>query len=108
MTRDFTFVLTAANQWYNLWNDLITKDSSYDATASYGPFVPSAVCELKFQNQVPGVNIYRSDSKLESGFLLTGGSWDVDRADRNSIDLKNNNFKSDTAGAKLYVKITSN
>ena len=72
MTRDFTFVLTAANQWYNLWNDLITKDSSYDATASYGPFVPSVVCELKFQNQVPGVNIYRSDSKLESGFRIHG------------------------------------
>ena len=107
MTRDWLFILPNAGVWYNLWT-LITSDPTFlNSTFSNAPYVPSTVCNLKFQNQTPGANIYRSDSKLEGGFQLTGGSWDEDRAPVNAIDLNNNNFKSDTAGAKLYVKITS-
>ena len=107
MTRDWTFTLANANQWYNLWSLILTDPSFTDSTLSNSPFVSKMACELKFQNLTNGSNIYRSDSKLEAGFQLPGGSWDVDRSDSNSIDLSNCNFQPDTAGAKLYVKITS-
>ena len=108
MTRDWTFTLKTVNQWYNLWT-LIQADKSYtDPTFSNSPYVPNMVRELKFQNKTAGSNIYRSDSKLESGFQLSSFSWDVDRAEGNTIDLTNCNFQSDTANAILYVKITAN
>ena len=107
MTRDFTFTLATANVWYNIWS-LIKSDASFtDLYFGNSPYVPNMVCEFKFQNQTPGANIYRSDSKLEGGFDLTGGSWDRDASNLNSIDLNNQNFKTDTAGAVLYVKITA-
>lgn len=108
MTRDWTFTLPLAGTWYNLWSDLIVQDPSFvDRTFSNAPYVPNMVCELKFQNQTPGATITRSDSKRESGFQLTGGSWDVDRSQSNAIDLNNMNFQTDTAASVLYVKITS-
>jgi len=108
MTRDWVFTLPLAGFWYNLW-DLIVADPSFtDPIFSNAPFIPSMVCNLKFQNQTPGSNIYRTDSKKEVGFGLSGGSWDEDRSDRNVTDLKNQYFSTDTAGASLYVKIIAN
>ena len=106
MTRDWTFTLSNANQWYNLWT-LIASDPSYtDPTFTHAPYIPSNVKELKYQNQSNGGNIYVSGSKKEFGFQLTSGSWDVSRAASGaSIDLQNRNFQTDTSGAILYVSI---
>ena len=107
MTTDWTFTLITANQWYNLWT-LITNDPSFtDSKFTSGNYVPNMVCELKYQNQTAGSNITLSDNKLESGFILTGGSWDVSRSSTNTIDLNRRNFKSDTAGTVIYVSIVS-
>jgi len=109
MTRDWSFTLPVANQWYNLWKDLISKDTSFtDSTFSNAPFVPNRVCEFKYQNQTAGSNVQLSDSKKEVGMGLTGGSWDVQRSNRNTIDLTNKNFQTDTAGTVLYVAIAAN
>lgn len=108
MVRSWSFNITNLNTWLNLWDDLITKDPSFtDRTFSKAPYVPSMVCELKYQNTSPGTTVEKSDSKKEAGFQLTGGSWDVDRSDRNAINLKNVNFKVDTNPTVLYVSITA-
>ena len=109
MTRDWTFTLTNANQWYNLWADLISKDTSFqDASFGNAPYIPNMCCEIKFQSTTTGVNISKSDSKEQSGFKLSGLSWDVDRSTSNNLNLNNYNFMSDTASGTLYVKITAN
>src|SRR6266478_7371841 len=111
MTKIFNLTLTASNTWYNLW-DLIKAsfiDPVFDPTFSQTPYIPSEVCELKWQNQTPGSNIFRTekinDPYTATGFITQGYAWDVDRADRNIIELKKQNFSSDIAGALLYVSI---
>jgi hypothetical protein len=105
MTRSWNFTLSTANVWYNLWT-LIKADPSFtDFTFGNSPYVPNMVSQLKWQNNTPGSNLYKSDSKLEAGFGLPGASWDVDFAQSNNIDLNNVNFKTDTEGATFYVSI---
>jgi hypothetical protein len=99
MTRNWTFTLANANQSYNLWNDLIANT---DPTFSNSQFVPSMVCEFEIQNQTAGATV------LRDGFVLSSGSWDIRRTDRNTIPLKSMNLQSDTAGTVIYVSITAN
>src|SRR5271163_4761075 len=108
MTRSWNFTFIAANTVYSLWS-LIQADKSWsDPTFSNSAYVPNQVCEYKFQNLTDGANFFRADSKKEAGFQLTSGSWDVDRSDRNNINLMNEYWSTDTVGAVLYVKVTSN
>ncbi|SRR6266571_5386566 len=112
MTKIFNLTLAANNTWYNLWDIIIASIPEFDQTFSNTPYIPSEVCELKWQNQTAGSNIYRtesiSDPYAATGFITQGYAWDVDRADRNVIELKKQNFSSDTAGALLYVSILAN
>lgn len=107
MTRSWSFSLTDPTKWYSLWNDLIAPTIT-DKTFGNSPFVPSTVCEIEYQNQTPGAIIEKSDSRKQAGFQLTGGSWDVNRSNRNDIDLKNVYFKPDTNPTVIYVSITAN
>lgn len=116
VTRNFTLTLSNAGQWYNLW-DLIAaywlaKDGFFDPTFANTPFTPDRVSELKWQNQTPGSFLQKTsqtnDPYAAIGFVTEGYAWDVDRASRNIIDLKAQNFATDTAGAILYVSISAN
>src|SRR5438132_12361999 len=108
MTRSWNFSLLQPQKWYNLWYDLIVKDPSFlDSTFSNSEFVASQVAELEIQNQTPGSTVTRGDGKKENGFALTGGSWDVNRNERNVIDLKNVNLQTDLGGSQVYVSCVS-
>ena len=110
MTRDYTFTLTIANQWYNIWI-LINSDPSYiDPKFTTGNYTPNMVSVLKIQNlssSVAAAVISRSDSKLEAGQQLTYGQTDTTQMPTNSIDLTQQNVKSSAAGIAIYVSLTS-
>jgi hypothetical protein len=109
MTRSWSFSFTTTGTFFNLWNDLISKDATFtDQYFGNAPFVPSMVTELEYQNQTPGSNFgFAFDSKKEAGFNLTGASWDIRRGSRNNIDLKSVYIKTDTNPSVLYVSITA-
>lgn len=102
MTRSWLFTLTDTTKVYNLWTDLITRLPGFDPTFSNFPFVPTQVQELEVQNQTPGATV------LRNGFILTGGSWDVDRGAANNINVKGKTFQTDTNPTVIYVKLTAN
>lgn len=103
MTKSWSFSLTDITKTYNLWNDLITKDPSFQCTSFDNcPFVPSQVSELKVQNTSAGTSL------TWNGLVLSGGSWDVDRLDHNAIDLRKQTFQVDTNPTVVYAKISSN
>ena len=114
MTKIFNLTLTANNTWYNLWELIKASfaNPAFDPTFSNTPFIPDCVCELKWQNQTAGSNVYRTEKITNpyaaTGFITQGYAWDVDRSDRNVIELKKQNFSSDIAGALLYVSILAN
>lgn len=101
MTLNWVFTLATANKLYNLWTDLIVPTFS-DPTFSNSSFVPSQVCEFEIQNQTAGAVV------LRDGFVLSSGSWDIRRSDRNAFCLKTINIQTDTAGTVIYVSITAN
>jgi len=113
VTRSWKFNLAVANQWYNLWNDLIVKDLSFtDPTFTHAQFVPNCVSELQIQSPTTlnaGVVLNISyNGKLEGGTELTSGTADLRRSNRNVIGLKQCFIKSDTAGGVANVVISSN
>lgn len=105
MTRTWTFTLANANQWYNLWKDLIDPTIT-DKSFSNSPYVSDRVSELEIQNLTGGTNLLTAGADLIGGFGLSGQSWDVNRTSKNAIDLRAKNFSTDTAGSKVYVSIT--
>lgn len=104
MTRDFVFTLTVVGQNFNLW-DMINA-TIVDKTLSNSGFVPKMVKELEVQNLTAGSTIRRSSSPIATtGFEITSGSWDINRSSTHDIDLTSKNFKTDVAGAQIYVQI---
>lgn len=109
MTREWSFTLTVVSKWYNLWSDLIAKDSTFtDPTFTNAPFVPARINELVIQNQTTATILSRSDSKLETGFTISGGSIDRRAGEKNNIDLKNINLSTNTNPTVVYVSIVAN
>jgi len=112
MTRNFQLTLTDASKWYSLWDLIIAGIEDFDPTFSNTPFIPDRVCELKWQNLSPGSFLRLRDKPNDpyaaEGFITEGYAWDVSRARGNVIDLKNQFFSTDTAGALMYVALTAN
>ena len=102
MVRDFDLVLTLDSHDYNLWNDLILPLLS-DPTFGDTAFVPSMVCEISYQNTAAGSTV-----TVNGGFQLLGGSWDVKRSSKNTIDLKSFKFNTDTPGSTIHVSLVAN
>jgi hypothetical protein len=112
MTREWTLTLTDADKWYNLWDLVVASfGDDWDSTFSNMPFMPNKVHELKIQNIVAGSHVFRvtnlglTDPYAAAGFDYVGYAWDTLTSRNNSIDLKDQNLSTDTAGAKINVSV---
>jgi len=122
MTRGYQFTL-ANVQKYNLWNDLISKDSSFtdpymgglgqSGTTPTGFFVPKMCCNVRVRlpfNQTAnaGNNLSIIDSMTgeEKNNILTGELHE-ETTIIDTIDLSKTQFLPSAQGVIVDVQITS-
>jgi hypothetical protein len=107
MTKGWQFTLAAAGTNYNLWDDLITKDSSFtDPTFSYAPYVPKVVCEINVQAVANPVKM-TEDTNLETSDTIAADGSYRKGVTTNCINLQAIGFNPTVNGTVINVSITA-
>jgi hypothetical protein len=115
MTRTYNFTLADSTRSYNLWNDLITKQSSFDPTMSNFPYTPKIVQSLKVYFPIAGVNSLNNAGNNVSIMGLSGrekqnlisDSLFEERTDRNAVDLSHYNLQGSAANVQIDISVVA-
>lgn len=108
MTRSWQFTLTTGGTWYNLWTDLVAKDTSFtDPTFTTASYTPSRVQNIIINPNSATIFI-SEDSNKELGQAIAVNTPYIKIAFSNTIDLMSFYLRSATSGATVDVSIASN
>lgn len=112
MTKTFSFTLTNAGQFYNIWNDMIAMLPGFDPTFTNFPYFPSEVSQLEIESDAVNIGkiiaIWSDLAHRGNGITKAAGLSYEKRSSINNITLKTHFVRADLAGAVINVSIVSN